>query len=43
MPVKKRRAASTKVSREKKLTGHQNEFDYADMISGERIKGTKKG
>ena len=43
MPVKKRRAASTKISREKKLTGHQNEFDYADMISGERIKGTKKG
>ncbi len=43
MAIKKRRAASSETSREKKLGGHQNEHDYADLIGGERIKGTQKG
>jgi len=43
MSVKKRRAASSEVSREKKLGGHQNERDFADLIGGQRIIGTKKG
>jgi|LakMenEpi03Aug12_release.lakeMendotaPanAssembly.Ray.scaffolds.fasta_scaffold490657_1 hypothetical protein len=43
MSVKKRRAASSEISREKKLGGHQNERDFADLIGGQRIVGTKKG
>ncbi len=43
MSVKKRRAASSETSREKKLGGHQNEQDFADLIGGQRIVGTKKG
>lgn len=43
MSVKKRRGASSEISREKKLGGHQNEHDFAELIGGQRIVGTKKG
>jgi hypothetical protein len=43
MVIKKRRAASAEVSRQKKLGGHENEKEYAELINGERIEGTKKG
>jgi hypothetical protein len=43
MTINRRRAPSSKVSREKKLGGHTNEAEYAALIGGSTIKGTGKG
>jgi hypothetical protein len=43
MPINRRRAASSKISSEKKLGGHRNEDEFASLISGMVIKGTQKG
>ena len=43
MPINRRRAASSKISSEKKLGGHRNEDEFAGLISGVVIKGTQKG
>jgi len=43
MPINRRRAASSKISSEKKLGGHKNEDEFAGLISGVVIKGTQKG
>ena len=43
MTINRRRAPSSKVSREKKLGGHTNEAEYAALIGGNTIKGTGKG
>jgi hypothetical protein len=43
MTINRRRAASSKVSREKKLAGHNNETELSSLIEGEVIKGTQKG
>lgn len=43
MMINRRRAPSTQVSREKKMEGHLREYSYADIINGDRLKGTKKG
>jgi hypothetical protein len=42
MAINRRRAASSSVSREKKIAGHRNESVYADLIGGEVIIGTQK-
>jgi hypothetical protein len=43
MTINRRRAASSKVSREKKLAGHRIEAELSSLIGGEVIKGTQKG
>lgn len=43
MTINRRRAASSKISRDKKLGGHKNEEMYASLIEGEVIKGVQKG
>lgn len=43
MKINRRRAASSKVSRDKKLGGHLREKEYADLIGARRIPGTNKG
>lgn len=43
MPINRRRAPSSEISREKKLSGHLREGDYATLIDGETISGTQKG
>lgn len=43
MTINRRRAASSEVSREKKLAGHKNEAELSALIGGEVIKGTQKG
>jgi len=43
MKINRRRAPSSKISSEKKISGHQREADYSDLIEGEVIKGTQKG
>jgi len=43
MSINRRRAPSSKISREKKLDGHLRESDYATLIAGETISGTQKG
>ena len=43
MTINRRRAASSKISSEKKLGGHKNEDEFASLISGMVIKGTQKG
>lgn len=43
MPINRRRAASSEISSEKKLSGHRNEDEFASLISGVVIKGTQKG
>jgi hypothetical protein len=41
--TRRRRAASSEVSRDKKLGGHEIEQYYATIIGGNAISGTKKG
>jgi hypothetical protein len=43
MPINRRRAPSSQISREKKLSGHLREGDYATLIDGSTISGTQKG
>lgn len=43
MSINRRRAPSSDISREKKLSGHLREGDYAALINGETISGTQKG
>ena len=43
MKINRRRAPSSKVSRDKKLEGHKREADYATLIGGKKIAGTQKG
>lgn len=43
MPINRRRAPSSQISREKKVSGHLRESDYATLIDGKTIKGTQKG
>lgn len=43
MTINRRRAASSEISSEKKLGGHRNEDEFADLIRGKVIKGTQKG
>ncbi len=43
MAINRRRAPSSEISREKKLSGHLREDDYATLIGGETISGTQKG
>jgi hypothetical protein len=43
MAINRRRAPSSQISREKKLSGHLREDDYATLIGGETISGTQKG
>ena len=43
MTINRRRAASSKVSSDKKKDGHRNESVYAQLIEGKVIKGTQKG
>lgn len=43
MEINRRRAASSEVSRSKKLGGHLREREYADFIGATRIPGTSKG
>lgn len=43
MAINRRRAPSSATSSEKKLSGHRVEFEYAKLIGGETISGTKKG
>lgn len=43
MEINRRRAASSQVSRDKKLGGHLREREYADLINATRILGTAKG
>ncbi len=42
MTINRRRAASSKVSSERKLTGHRNEGDFSSLIEGHVISGTQK-
>lgn len=42
MAINRRRAPSSKISREKKLLGHANENEYSQLINGETVPGTKK-
>jgi hypothetical protein len=42
MTINRRRAPSSEISREKKLSGHLREDDYAILIDGETIGGTQK-
>ena len=42
MAINRRRAPSSKISREKKLLGHANENEYSQLINGKTIAGTKK-
>lgn len=42
MEINRRRAPSSEISREKKLSGHKVESVVADLIGGEVIKGTNK-
>jgi hypothetical protein len=43
MSINRRRAASTEISREKKLSGHKEEQNFASLIDGEVLHGTQKG
>ena len=43
MAINRRRAASSAVSSERKLTGHRNEDDFSSLIEGHVISGTQKG
>jgi len=43
MVINRRRAPTREISREKKLSGHLREGDYATLIDGETISGTQKG
>jgi hypothetical protein len=43
MAINRRRAASSKISSQKKIQGHKNEEIYASLIEGEVIKGVQKG
>lgn len=43
MTINRRRAPSSKISREKKLDGHTRESEYAALIGGSTISGTGKG
>ena len=43
MSINRRRAPSPQISREKKLSGHLRESDYATLIDGQIIRGTQKG
>ena len=42
MSINRRRAPSSKVSSEKKLSGHIREFNYAKLIGGRTLGGTVK-
>ena len=42
MTINRRRAPSSLISRTKKLDGHANEDDFADLIGGETLGGTQK-
>ena len=43
MQINRRRAPSTEISRAKKLGGHAQETQYAELIGGSTIRGTRKG
>jgi len=43
MTINRRRAPSSEISSEKKLSGHQRESDYSTLIGGEVLRGTQKG
>ena len=43
MTINRRRAPSSEISSEKKLSGHHREFNYATLIGGEVLRGTQKG
>ena len=43
MEINRRRSPSPQISRSKKLGGHKKEKEYANLIKGEIILGTKKG
>jgi hypothetical protein len=43
MTINRRRAPSSKISSEKKLSGHRREQNYASLIGGKVIGGTQKG
>ena len=43
MVINRRRAPSSEISSEKKLSGHAREDDFAALIGGEVIHGTQKG
>lgn len=43
MTINRRRAPSSKISRDKKLSGHRREKDYATLIGGKVLGGTQKG
>lgn len=42
MTINRRRAPSSLISRTKKLDGHVNENNFADLIGGETLSGTQK-
>lgn len=42
MTINRRRAPSSKISKEKKIAGHKREDEYALLISGKTIPGTGK-
>ena len=42
MTINRRRAPSSSISRAKKLDGHANEDNFADLIGGETLGGTQK-
>lgn len=42
MTINRRRAPSSSISRAKKLDGHVNEDDFANLIGGETLGGTQK-
>ena len=43
MAINRRRAPSSFISREKKISGHLRESDYATLINGHAISGVQKG
>ena len=43
MTINRRRAPSSKISSEKKKSGHRNEVIFASLINGDIKKGTQKG
>lgn len=42
MPINRRRAPSSAISSEKKLSGHRRERNYTELIKGELLHGTQK-
>ena len=43
MTINRRRAPSSQISSEKKISGHSREYEFSELIEGSVISGTQKG